>query len=69
MRLRSPRVNVCMECVDYDRSMSVCQCGRSLMYHVQIDAFSTACKMYMSVRSAFPPRKKRKKIESVYDYE
>lgn len=62
-------VRVCMECVDYDREGSTCRCGQSMMCHVELDAFTTACKLFISRRVLPIKKKKRKKIESIYDYE
>lgn len=56
-----------MECVDYDRG-GYCRCAQSMMCHVELDALTTACKLFIS-RRVLPIKKKRKKIESVYDYE
>lgn len=69
MKIIAPRIKVCMECVDYDRG-GYCQCARSIMYRVQVDEFGEACNMFMSRVAAYmPPKKRRKKIESIYDYE
>lgn len=69
-RWREPsNVRVCMECVDYDMVGSTCRCGQSMMCHVELDALTTDCKLFISRSVVTTKRRKRKKIESVYDYE
>lgn len=62
--------HACVQCVWYNNERMLCEERKSIFYGTTIDRFSLACNQiqFKSVRGVSKSRK-RKKIESVYDYE
>ena len=62
--------HACIECIGYNNERKLCGERKSIFYGTSTDSLSFACKeiQFKSVRGVSKSRK-RKKIESVYDYE
>lgn len=62
--------HTCFECVGFSVEEQRCKEKRSVFYNTHTESVASACKdiQYYSLRNV-NNRRRRKKIESIYDYE